>query len=131
MRMRISHISITFGLLLFGCTTGNRVPSHPAVFQDLPASPTTPAHQVHSTPEPAPDTVRQKAMAAYAKTYWAQIYPDMRDCWYLPDIGQYAAAFRKSGQSLERFPKKDTRWHGVIATFDAQVRLVSCSPYIY
>jgi len=117
--------------LVIGCSTPNAVHDTHTLFSEIPLPPPEAAPQVHSDPQPASESVRQKVVAAYATTYWAQIYPAMRDCWYLPDTGQYAAAFHKNGQSLERFPKKDSRWHLVIATFDAQVQLVSCRPCIY
>ena len=129
MRLRLALIILAG--LASGCSAPKAVPDTHHVFSEVPLPPPKPAPQPHSDPESASASVRQKALAAYATTYWAQIYPDMRDCWYLPDTGQYAAAFRKNGQSLERFPKKDTHWHEVIATFDAQVRLVTCSPCIY
>jgi hypothetical protein len=75
-------------------------------------------------PEAAPDLVRQKALAEYAKTYWYQIYPDMRSCTDAVGIPGYSATFVKSGQPLVGFPKEDTKWDAIRVEFDGALQIV-------
>jgi hypothetical protein len=103
----------------------------PGVFSDLPSSPKS-AQQEYRLPEPAPESVKEKALAAYAKSYWFQINPDMRLCMYIPGKPGYFAAFRKSGQPLkQQFPRQDTRLHEIIVDFDDQVRITEFHRVIY
>jgi hypothetical protein len=83
-------------------------------------------------PEPAPEWVKEKVLATYAKSYWHQIYPDMRLCMHIPGKPGYFAAFRKSGQPLDQeFPRKDTRWHEIIVDLDDQLQITEFHKVIY
>ena len=83
-------------------------------------------------PEPAPDWVKEKALATYAKSYWYQIYPAMRLCMYIPGKSGYFAAFGKSGQPLgQSFSRNDTRWHEIIVDFDDQLQITEFHKVIY
>jgi hypothetical protein len=75
-------------------------------------------------PEPAPEWVKEKARATYAKTYWHQIYPDMRDCMYIPGKPGYFAAFMKGDPDLlKSFPREVTKWDEIIVDFDGQLQI--------
>jgi len=118
---------VVLASLLTGCAKDRS----PGVFSDLPYSP-NPVQQDYPLPEPAPESVKEKALAEYAKSYWFQIYPDMRLCMYIPGKPGYVAAFRKSGQPLkQQFPRQDTRWHEIIVDFDEQVRITQFHRVIY
>ncbi len=75
-------------------------------------------------PEPAPESVRQKALAAYATTHWFQIYPEMRRCTKVEGIPGYFATFGKSGRPLLGFPKEETKWDAIDVEFDNALRIV-------
>ncbi len=113
--------------LLSGCATDRS----PTLFSDLPPSP-KPTQEDYPLPERAPEWVQEKALAAYSKSYWFQIYPEMRLCMHIPGKPGYFAAFRKSGQPLgRRFPRTDTRRHEIIVDFDDQVRITEFHRVIY
>jgi hypothetical protein len=72
MKSRIANclrgLAILAGLAS-GCSTPNAVPNTHPVFSEVPLLPAKPAPQAHSDPQSASETVRQKALAAYATTY--------------------------------------------------------------
>lgn len=118
--LRAGLTLVACGLVTSGCSTASREP----VFQTVPASAPETVPQAYPVPEDAPQAVRQKALAAYSKTYWFRIYPEMRSCTRVKGVPGYSASFGKSDQPLVGFPKEDTKWHGIWVEYDDVMEIV-------
>ena len=118
--MRIFNQLVILMLLLVGCVKRDCS----GTFSELPQSAAGTSQQAYPMPERAPEPVRQKALAAYAKTHWIQIYPEMRGCGKVEGTPGYFAFFGKSGQALARFTKDETKWDAIEVEFDDALHIV-------
>ena len=125
--MRILCQLVVLGSLWSGCVTHKSADA----FSELPLSPPKTPQQVYPMPEPASESVRQKALAAYAKTHWFLIYPEMRSCTKVEGIPGYSATFGKSGQPLLGFPKEETMWNAMEVEFDDALQIVNLYGVVY
>jgi hypothetical protein len=131
--MKLTSLFILSAGLLAGCATpdfGDATRSEynePAAVPQPIQAPTV--IETQSTSESVSDAIREKIVSAYSGTYWVNIFPVMRDCWYLPASAEYSAEFHKSGQMLNPdLPREDTRWQRMVVTFDATGKLKWFSP---
>ena len=108
-----------------GCAVERTSPELLPTFSEVPPEPAKPPPAPPPTPpQPVDADVREKIVSIYQTTYWAQIYPQIRDVRYLRDLDEYEAHFFRSREPLSRqFPRKDIRFTYVQVTFDGQLRL--------
>src|SRR5262245_61283335 len=117
--------------LLSACKTNKQADSPAAAFSEPPPAPPHASPPVSQFPELAPEWVKEKAHAAYAKSYWFQIYPKMRSCTKVGGAAGYVATFTKSGAPLVGFREEDTQWHAIRVEFDDELRIKNIHPVMY